>query len=107
MLKEYFKELKGLDLYEEEHGFILYKLLGSHLYIVHQYTKPEHRRSGYGHRMASNLLTAAKETLGATHLICDVEPSNGNATASIAFIIAYGCKVLSSHDDEIKFIKEL
>lgn len=106
MFKEYFKELKDLHVYEEENGFILYKLQPPYLYIRDIYVKPEHRRSHLAADMADKLAKVAKD-LGYTHMLGDVEPSNNSATASIKVLLAYGMRVKEANQDEIIFIKEL
>lgn len=106
MFKEYFKELKDLDVYEQEEGFILYRITPPHLYVRDIYVKPEFRRSHIAASMADRLAEASK-VYGCTHMLGDVEPSNANATASIKVLLAYGMSVVEAHEDEIIFIKEI
>jgi ribosomal protein S18 acetylase RimI-like enzyme len=106
MFKEYYKELKNLEVYEEENGFVLYRLQHPYLIIRDIYVKPEHRRSHLAANMADKLAKVAKE-LGFTHMLGDVEPSNNAATASIKVLLAYGMRVKEANQDEIIFIKEL
>lgn len=106
MFKEYFKELKNLEVYESENGFVLYRIQPPYLYIRDIYVKPEHRRSHLAATMADGLAEFAK-TLGCTHMLGDVEPSNQGATASVKVLLAYGMSVAEANQDEIIFIKEI
>lgn len=106
MFKDYFSELKNLEVYEEQDGFVLYKIEDDSLYIRDIYVKPDFRKSGLAAKMADTLAEYAK-TLGCVRMIGDVEPSNNNATDSIKVLIAYGMKVAVANDDEILFVKEI
>jgi ribosomal protein S18 acetylase RimI-like enzyme len=107
MIKECFKELMNLDLYEEEHGFILFRIDGKFVYIYLMYVKPEHRKSHYAKNMADNLCKKAKEHLGCTHLMADIQPSNLTATMAMKVLIAYGMEVKEANHDEIILTKEI
>lgn len=107
MIKEYFKELKGLELYEEEHGFVLFRISPPYLYIHDMYVKPDYRQSGLAKDMADKLLAAAKEECGCTHLMADIQPSNHTATLAMKVLLAYGMSVVEANQDEIIFIKEI
>jgi ribosomal protein S18 acetylase RimI-like enzyme len=107
MFPEYFKELKNLELYQTEYGFVLYRIQNEgQLYIRDLYVKPEYRRGGLGFKMADELVELAKKQ-GCTMMIADVEPTNGNATSSVKFILAYDMQVAEANDDEILFVKEI
>lgn len=106
MFVDYFKELKDLEVYEEDNGFVLFRISPPHLIIRDIYVKPEFRRSHLAARMADGLGEFAK-TLGCTHMLGDVEPSNQGATASVKVLLAYGMRVHQANTDEIIFIKEL
>lgn len=106
MFKQYFRELKNLEVYEEENGFVLYKIEENLLYIRDIYVKPENRKSKLAATMADKVAEFAK-TLGCDTMIGDVEPSNNNATDSIKVLIAYGMRVVEANDDEIIFAKEI
>lgn len=108
MLKEYFKELKNLEIYETEHGFILYRIQNENqLYIRDVYVSPKFRNSGIAFKMADTLIEMAKNEYDCEILLGDVEPSNNNATASIKFLLAYGMQVVEANDDEIIFGKQI
>lgn len=107
MIKEYFKELKNLQIYEKENSFTLFRIQGKILYIHDMYVKPEFRRTGVAYEMADELIEVAKDC-GCTHVLADVEPSNINSTASIKFILNYGGFTLKqANDNEIILIKEI
>lgn len=107
MIKEYFKELKGLDIFEEEHGFILYRIQPPYLYIHDMYIKPEMRQTGVARDMADRLCAAAKDHLQCTHLMADIQPSNRTATLSMKVLIAYGMEIVEANHDEIILTKEI
>lgn len=106
MFKEYFKELKGLDVHETEYGFALYKIELPYVYIRDIYVKPEYRNAKVASTMADDIVRHSK-MLGCTHMIGDVEPSNENSTDSVKVLLAYGMTVLAANDDEILFVKEI
>jgi ribosomal protein S18 acetylase RimI-like enzyme len=105
MIKQYLKELKGLDVFETEDGFILYKIKDEHLYVRDIYVLPEKRKKGVAAKMADELAEIIKVSHGCTVMLGDVEPSNQNATDSIKVLLAYGMTVLEANDDEIIFFK--
>lgn len=105
MIKQYLKELKGLDVYETEDGFILFKIEDEYLYVRDIYVLPEKRKKGVAAKMADELAAIVKKTHDCTAMLGDVEPSNHNATDSIKVLLAYGMKVLEANDDEIIFFK--
>ncbi len=107
MLKQYLKELKGLDVYETEDGFILYKVQDEHLYVRDIYVLPEKRKKGVAAEMADELAEIIKKSHGCTIMLGDVEPSNNSATDSIKVLLAYGMSVLEANDDEIIFYKHI
>lgn len=108
MIKEYLKELKNLDIYETDKGFVLYRIQNEdQLYIRDIYVLPEHRKSGIAAKMADEVVLMAKEQYGCTIMIGDVEPSNQKATDSIKVLLAYGMEVLEANDDEIIFYKHI
>ncbi len=107
MFEEYFRELKNLEVYKTEYGFVLYRIQSdAQLYIRDIYVKPEYRKGGVAAKMADEVAVLAKEK-GCTIMIGDVEPSNNNATDSIKVLLAYGMKVAEANDDEILFVKEI
>lgn len=106
MIKEYFKEIQGLDFYETEYGFIAYKVEDENLHIRHIYVKPEARAMKVATIMANDLVEAVKRQ-GCTTMTADVEPSNFNATSSTKFILSYGLRIVEASEDEIFFFKEL
>jgi predicted GNAT family acetyltransferase len=72
MFEDYFKELKNLDVYKTEYGFVLYRIQNDdQLYIRDIYVKPEHRKGGVAARMADEVAIMAKEQ-GCTLMIGDV-----------------------------------
>ena len=107
MIKEYFKELKNLEIYEEEHGFVLFRIQPPYVYIHDMYVKPEHRQSHYAKNMADKLLAAAKEECGCTHLMADIQPSNHTATLAMKVLLAYGMEIKEVNHDEIILVKEI
>lgn len=107
MFEEYFKELKNLEVYKTEYGFILYRIQNDdQLYVRDVYVAPKFRRKGLASKMTDEISNLAKDS-GCKLLIVDVEPSNNNATESIKLILAYGMKVAEANDDEILFVKEI
>ena len=106
MFKEYFKELQNLEIYEENDGFVLYKIEDGNLHIRHIYIKPEKRRTSLATRMADNLVAYAKQ-MGCTTMTADVEPSNKNATEATKVILSYGFTIAAAYIDEIIFYKEI
>ncbi len=106
MFKEYFMELKDLQVYETNEGFILYRITPQHLYLADVYVKPEFRRNRNSFSMADSLVEVARDA-GCQYVLCDVEPSNINATASVKVILAYGFQIAEAHQDEIIFIKDI
>ncbi len=106
MIKEYFKELKGLELYEEEHGFVLFRIQPPYFYIHDMYIKPEYRQTGLAKSMADKLLEASKEC-GCTHLMADIQPSNKTATMAMKVLLAYGMQIKEANHDEIILTKEI
>lgn len=106
MIKEYFKELKGLEIYEEEHGFVLFSIRPPYFYIHDMYVKPEHRQTGIARDIADRLLEASKEA-GCTHLMADIQPSCRTATTAMKVLLAYGMTIKEANHDEIILIKEI
>jgi hypothetical protein len=107
MIKEAFKELMNLELYEEEQGFILFRIEGKFVYIHLMYVKPEHRKSHYAKTMADKLCKTAKEAFGCTHLKADIQPSNRTANLAMKVLLAYGMEIREANHDEIILIKEI
>lgn len=107
MIKEYFRELKGLELYEEEHGFVLFSIRPPYFYIHDMYVKPEFRQSHVAKNMADKLLAAAKEECGCTHLMADIQPSNHTATMAMKVLLAYGMEIKEANHDEIILTKQI
>lgn len=107
MVKDYLKELKGLDIYETEDGFILYRIQENCLYVRDIYVIPERRKSKVAASMADELAVIIKKSHGCNVMLGDVEPSNNNATDSIKVLLAYGMSVLEANDDEIIFYKQI
>lgn len=107
MIKEYFKELKGLEMYEEEHGFILFRIQDQYVYIHDMYIKPEMRQKNIAKTMADKLLKTAQEHFGCTHLMADIQPSNKTATMSMKVLLAYGMTIREANHDEIILVKEI
>lgn len=107
MFKEYFTELKDLQVYETEKGFILFRIAENHLYLADVYIKPEFRRNRNSFSMVDDLITETRIENNYNYLLCDVEPSNINATIATKTILAYGFQVVEAHHDEIIFVKVL
>jgi GNAT superfamily N-acetyltransferase len=106
MIKEYFKEIQNLDIIENEHGFILYRIEDANLHIQHMYIKPESRAMKIATALADDLVAKAKDE-GCLTMTGDIEPTNNNATQSMKFILSYGLKVLEASENEIIFYKHI
>jgi ribosomal protein S18 acetylase RimI-like enzyme len=100
MIKEYFKETQNLDYFEDEYGFILYRIQDDNLHIQHMYVKPEARYMKVGTMLADKLVAKAKE-LGCSSMTGDVELENLKATDSLKFILSYGLEIMEATEDEI------
>lgn len=106
MIKDYFLEIQNLHFWENEYGFIAYRIEDTNLHIRHIYVKPEARAMKVATMLADELIDKAKQA-GCVTMTADVEPSNNNATDSTKFILSYGLKIVSANEDEILFYKEL
>jgi predicted GNAT superfamily acetyltransferase len=106
MIAEYLKETKGVELFQEEHGFILFKLNFPIIYIRDVYVVPEHRRGRVAFSMFDKLLGAAKEQ-GFTRVMSDIMPSDTTATEAMKMNLKYGMKIVKANDDEIILAMDL
>ena len=106
MIKDYFKETQNLDYFENEYGFILYKIQDTNLHIQHMYVKPEARAMKVGTLLADDLVAKAKEA-GCITMTGDVESLNLKATESLKFILSYGLEIVNILEDEILLGKYL
>lgn len=106
MIKDYLKEIQNLEFFENDQGFIAYRIYETNLHIAHMYVAPEFRLMKVATALADSLIEEAKE-VGCKTITADVEPSNNNATASTIFILSYGLQIISASEDEILFYKEL
>jgi ribosomal protein S18 acetylase RimI-like enzyme len=106
MIKDYFKETQNLDYFENEYGFIMYKIQETNLHIQHMYIKPEARAMKVGTILADELVTKARE-LGCITMTGDVDSLNLKATESLKFILSYGLEIVTISEDEILLGKYL
>jgi ribosomal protein S18 acetylase RimI-like enzyme len=106
MIQEYFKETQNLDYFEDDYGFIFYKIQDTNLHIQHMYIKPEARAMKAGTMMADKLVALAKEA-GCITMTGDVELNNLKVTDSLKFILHYGLEIVDIMEDEILLGKYL
>lgn len=106
MIKEYFRETLNLEFYENQYGFIAYRIQDNNLHIQHMYVKPEARAMKVGTILADELVEKARQ-LGCTTMTGDVELENLKATDALKFILSYGLEILEATEDEIILFKSI
>ena len=104
---EYLKERTDDRIIENDKGFITYRRLNDdQMYIMDIYINPECRKKGMASHLADRVCDYAK-SMGCKEVIGTVNPSAKGATESLAALIAYGMKVLSSQENCIVFKKDI
>ncbi len=104
MYKEVQKELYDRDVYETEHGFIVYQAFedGS-LYLHLLYVKDNLRGNGVGTQIVDEVVELTKSKV----LISYVDLTTKNPELSIKAHLGYGMKIRKSDETSITFYKEL
>lgn len=98
MWKDAQKELYDMDCYENEHGFILYKLYEDNsCYMKLIYLKKEHRGSGLALKLYKELCSQ----LPSPHIIGTVDTSASNSEKNLQIYLNLGAKILSVKDTVI------
>lgn len=106
MYQDYVKEREGLETYQSEFGFALYKIQSDECYIQDIYVVPEIRKSHVATQMADAVAVIAKSK-GCKWLVGSVSPAANNAHTSLLILISYGMKLQKADKDIIFFAKEI
>jgi ribosomal protein S18 acetylase RimI-like enzyme len=108
---KYLKELKGYEMYEDEHGFITYGIMQDNehkfMYIEDIYVIPEKRKSNIASEYANYVEKKAKEA-NCSALLGSVVPSlRPDSHYRMLVLLGYGFKLHSSQNDIVYFYKEI
>lgn len=111
MYAAYLMEQESTSLYETDKGFLTYRYgkdeeIGSYVYIIDIYVKPEHRKEGVASKMADKIAAIAKSD-NVTKMIGSVELEGNNPIRSEEVLLAYGMKPLGYDGSLYYYIKEI
>jgi GNAT superfamily N-acetyltransferase len=104
--KQYIKERKGLDLYEDEYGFFTYQIQDNKMFIQDLFVLPEFRNSGVGESYSKKIDKLALDN-NCTHNVCTVCVRAKNYIDSLNFIKKMGYQVTNDEYTLVYLIKEL
>jgi GNAT superfamily N-acetyltransferase len=102
----YLEELGAKSLIKNDKGFAIYSFAEDYLYIEEIYILPQYRGKKEFAELSNSLMEIAKQK-GCKRLLGSVVPSINNSTRSLAMMISYGAKLVSSSNNFIVFEKEI
>jgi ribosomal protein S18 acetylase RimI-like enzyme len=107
---KYIKEVGNRDLIESKYGFITYEVccnsqIGNYIHICDLWIDPDYRGYGHAKDLTMKVIEEAKN-MGARHITSSIQ-INGDITETLSKQLAFGFKVATSNEKEIKLIKEL
>lgn len=103
---DYVKELRGFNILENEHGFIVYDLTELTCYISDIFVSIEKRGTGLAAQMFSDVVEIASK-YGCRNVFGSVDPRNRNPTLSIKAQLSVGMKFVSVKDGILFFACEI
>lgn len=106
MFFEYQSELWGRDGFENETGFVTFKITGSECYIVDIFILPQFRRTKAASTLADKVAEIAKSK-GCKFLTGTVSLAQKNPTLSTKALLGYGFELMQSNGDFLIFKKDL
>jgi len=114
LFAEYIFEREGFHTYEDERGFMTYKITGKDCYIRDMFIARDFRNTGACKELADKVTEIAKIN-GCTRLLGTIVPILGEdmaraqalATESMRLQIVYGFKIIESNPNQIVLAKEI
>jgi GNAT superfamily N-acetyltransferase len=103
---EYFEERVGGKVFENEAGFVAFKVTGEEVFLHEVYVRPEHRKLGLGSLILDRIAEVAKAD-GAKVMTCSISPAARGSSAAMASALAYGFKLHSTGAHEVFLAKEI
>jgi GNAT superfamily N-acetyltransferase len=102
----YIKELKDYEMYEDEHGFVIYGVMDDGIYIEDIFVLPEYREKDIASKYANIIEDKAKKE-GYACLYGSVVPSLKNSHYRNLVLLGYGFKVHAAEQNIIWYKKEI
>jgi hypothetical protein len=106
MYAAYLEELGAKHLYRNDKGFVIYSFTDDSIYLEEIFILPEFRGKKEFAILANKINDIAKEK-GFKKILGSVIPSINNSTRSVAMMLSYGAKLVSSSNNFIIFEKEV
>lgn len=106
MFFEYQSELWDRNGFENETGFVTFKITGPECYIVDIFIWPHLRRTKAASTLADQVAEVAKSK-GCKFLTCTVSLAQKNPTLSTKAVLGYGFELVQSNADFLIFKKDL
>ncbi len=106
MYSRYLKERQGLEVIENDKGFIVYRVEEDCVFISDTYIEPEFRRTRACYDFADSVFKIAKEN-NKKMVVCQVDISTKNYIASMLVILNYGFEIYGMEKNEITFFKKV
>jgi len=103
---QYIKEREDLEILENSHSYVTYKISENELFVYDFFVVKEYRRHGEGKELCRKLEEMARKA-GCTYAKTTVSLGVNGVTEALRFQLDYGMKVLSANQDYIVLGKEL
>lgn len=101
---KYMKEREGASIIENEHGFIVYKVVGSECFIIEMFVDQSARKSGVARALVERL---ACENMECTVVTGNIWLKKPGADTVLKASLACGFKVISASGDVLLIAKDL
>lgn len=102
---KYLKERLDQDTLEYDGGFVVYKVLDTHIHILEMYVEPKKRRQKLAWKMADIMAQLAKN-LKRNKLLCNVYLSANGCDQSLKAILAYGFKPITIGTADVLYLEK-
>jgi GNAT superfamily N-acetyltransferase len=102
----YIKDRRGLEILENEFGFLTYKFAGEECFIAEMCIDPRKRTAGHGRSLVSQLEEMAKAA-GCKYVSANIDINSGGANTILLASLLCGYEVRASNGNALLVIKEL
>lgn len=106
LISKYFKEKDGIEILENDFGFIGYKITGEECYITHMFTDQSVRGTGKGRAILAELEKIAR-SFGCKYIATNVWFSDVGATNTLTASLKAGFKIRAGDVRSILITKEI
>jgi GNAT superfamily N-acetyltransferase len=93
--RSYIRESYNRQVFEHDHGFATYSIIGMYCIIHDMYVEPEFRNSKVGSEMANHIKVICSEE-GCTKMACTIDKRSKTYKSALKAITEYGFKVIDN-----------